>query len=179
MSVEKNAIRNERGTRQDTGRMPASSQLHRGTDLAERIEPIRKSMESPKMRRSMWNRLARIETEARRLARSGNYQSFESIEQALLIDGYCETPKLFRNRWTQLELNRICQEARSHAGEETSARPSANTPNGALVQPRQGSGTRRVEPASAAERPIRVRRAWRHASDFPDQLCCRRTTPKR
>jgi hypothetical protein len=95
-------------------------------------------MEFPKMRRSMWDRLARIETEARRLARSGNHQSFESIERALLIDGYCESPRLFRNLWTQLELNRICQEAMSPVREESSIRRSADSGEA----PGSGSGTR-------------------------------------
>ena len=53
-------------------------------------------------------RLARIETEARTLARSGNYRSFISIKMLLLARGYSEAHKIFANRWTQFELDRLC-----------------------------------------------------------------------
>jgi hypothetical protein len=56
-------------------------------------------------------RLARIETEARTLARSGNYRSFISIKMMLLASGYSEAHKVFANRWTQFELDRLCQQA--------------------------------------------------------------------
>jgi hypothetical protein len=61
-------------------------------------------------------RLARIETEARTLARSGNYQSFSPIKSLLLSHGYPEAHKVFANRWTQFELDRLCQQAQHVKG---------------------------------------------------------------
>jgi hypothetical protein len=65
------------------------------------------------MRPKLKERLARMETGARTLARSGKHQTFRSIEALLLDEGYPEARKLFANRWTQAELNRICQQAQS------------------------------------------------------------------
>jgi hypothetical protein len=59
------------------------------------------------MRQGLVERLAQIETEARRLARSGNYSSAVSIELALLVQGYREASKLFANPWTQSEIERL------------------------------------------------------------------------
>jgi hypothetical protein len=56
-------------------------------------------------------RLARIETKAREYAWTGNHRDFSSIEALLIIDGYPEARKLFANRWTQEELNRLCRQA--------------------------------------------------------------------
>lgn len=56
-------------------------------------------------------RVARIETKARTLARSGNHHSFSSIRNALLAEGHPEALKVFANRWTQHELDRLCQQA--------------------------------------------------------------------
>jgi hypothetical protein len=56
-------------------------------------------------------RLARIETEARTLARSANHSSFSSIEMLLIARGYSEAHKVFANRWTLCELDRLCQQA--------------------------------------------------------------------
>ena len=61
-------------------------------------------------------RLARIETEARTLARSGNYHGFSSIKHLLLAHGYPEAQKVFANRWTQSELDRLCRQARHIKG---------------------------------------------------------------
>ncbi len=58
-----------------------------------------------------YERLAHIETEARKLARSGQHRSYRSIEMALLGQGYREAIKVFANRWTQSELDRICQQS--------------------------------------------------------------------
>jgi hypothetical protein len=66
-------------------------------------------------------RLARIETEARTLARSGKYLGFTSIKSVLLAHGYPEARKVFANRWTQSELDRLCQQARQ-LKESTTAR---------------------------------------------------------
>ncbi len=52
-----------------------------------------------------------IESEARKLARSGQYHTFRSIEAALLARGFDEVRAVFRNRWTCFELDRICQQA--------------------------------------------------------------------
>jgi hypothetical protein len=60
----------------------------------------------------MIERLARIETEARTLARSGQYFSSRSIRLALVASGFVEAPLLFRNLWTRSELDRLCQQAR-------------------------------------------------------------------
>jgi hypothetical protein len=68
------------------------------------------------MRRGYLEQLARIETEARKLARSDEHQGSSSIEMALLIRGYREAPKLLANRWTQYELDRLCEQA-THRGE--------------------------------------------------------------
>ena len=61
-------------------------------------------------------RLARIETEARTLARSGKYHSFTSIKNLLLAHGYPEAHKVFANRWTRSELDRLCQQAQHIKG---------------------------------------------------------------
>ena len=62
--------------------------------------------------RGLIERIARIETEARRLAWSGQHKSFSSIEMALLMQGYEEAPKVCANPWTRSELNRLCDQAR-------------------------------------------------------------------
>jgi len=72
--------------------------------------------------RAMLERLAQIETAARRLARSGRYLGFKSIEAALLAQGYAEVPKVFANRWTCSELDRLCEQARrASAGERANS----------------------------------------------------------
>jgi hypothetical protein len=64
------------------------------------------------MKAGLRQRLARIETEARTLARSGNFGGFASIERALLTRGFDEAPRIFANRWTQFEVDRLCHQAR-------------------------------------------------------------------
>jgi hypothetical protein len=54
--------------------------------------------------------LAQIETEARKLARSGRYAGAIGIQWALLAHGY-DTRKVFANRWTHSELDRLCDQA--------------------------------------------------------------------
>lgn len=56
-------------------------------------------------------RLAKTESEARKLAWSGEYRSSRLIESALLNLGFLEATKLFANRWTHAELDRICDQA--------------------------------------------------------------------
>jgi hypothetical protein len=56
-------------------------------------------------------RLARIETEARKLARSGAFYDFRSIQCELRANGFLEVDKVFSNRWTQSELDRLCRKA--------------------------------------------------------------------
>ena len=60
-------------------------------------------------------RLARIETEARELARSGDYFTFCSIEAAL-ERRFLEACKLFANKWTQAEVDRLCNRATVNFG---------------------------------------------------------------
>jgi hypothetical protein len=69
------------------------------------------------MKQGTRERLAQIETEARVLARSGKYLSSRSIQRVLLTQGFCEAHKVFANLWTQSELDRLCEQARRHAGE--------------------------------------------------------------
>ena len=57
------------------------------------------------------DQVAQIETEARRLARSGEYRGFRSIQAALLARGLPKVPKVFANRWTCTELDRLCEQA--------------------------------------------------------------------
>jgi hypothetical protein len=66
------------------------------------------------MKAGLRQRLARIETEARTLARSGNFGGFVSVERALLTRGFEEAPRVFANRWTQSEVDRLCVLARRH-----------------------------------------------------------------
>jgi hypothetical protein len=62
--------------------------------------------------REIRERAERIETEARRLARSGQHQGFSTIQFALAARGYREAAKVLANRWTQCELDRFCAQAR-------------------------------------------------------------------
>jgi hypothetical protein len=50
------------------------------------------------MKRGFRDRLARIETEARKLARSGSDRGFSSIETVLLTQGYPAAPKVIAGR---------------------------------------------------------------------------------
>jgi hypothetical protein len=63
------------------------------------------------MKTGAQERLARIETEARTLARSGKYRSFILIKMLLLARGHSEAHKVFANKWTQFELDRLCRQA--------------------------------------------------------------------
>jgi hypothetical protein len=63
------------------------------------------------MRPGKLDQLARIESEARKLARSGRYRSFGSIQTILLAQGFAEVPRVFANRWTCAELDRLCEQA--------------------------------------------------------------------
>ena len=56
------------------------------------------------------NQIAQTETEARKLARSGEHRSFRSIQAALLARGLPKVPKVFANRWTCTELDRLCEQ---------------------------------------------------------------------
>ena len=61
-------------------------------------------------------RYAQIETEARRMAKTGIYLGYRAIASRLVDRGYAEAPKLFRNRWTQQEIDRLCYASRLEAG---------------------------------------------------------------
>jgi hypothetical protein len=54
---------------------------------------------------------ARLETEARRLAHSGEYFDCISI-RAVFTSAYPQAQKYFENLWVQQELNRLCENAR-------------------------------------------------------------------
>jgi hypothetical protein len=73
------------------------------------------------MKRGLRQRLACIETEARVLARSGKFHSFSSIEMALLSRGFPEAHKVFANRWSQSEVDRLCQQAQRGAARSDEA----------------------------------------------------------
>jgi hypothetical protein len=60
-------------------------------------------------RRGFVEQVARIETEARKLAWSGQYRSSSSIEIALISQGYRKAPQVFASLWTQCELDRLCE----------------------------------------------------------------------
>jgi hypothetical protein len=53
--------------------------------------------------------LARIETQARKLARTGEHPDWWSVENTIVDAGYPEARRLFANRWTQVEISRLCQ----------------------------------------------------------------------
>lgn len=73
--------------------------------------------------------IAYIETEARRLARSGSHYGWRSIESALLDRNLTGVRKVFANRWTQFELDRLCAKACS----EQTAKPLRHMFNDALT----------------------------------------------
>lgn len=58
-------------------------------------------------------RIANIETEARRLANSGAFNNFVAVRRELIASGYKEAWKMFNNPWTQSEIDRLCTLARS------------------------------------------------------------------
>jgi len=65
------------------------------------------------MKPSLREQLARIETQARVLAQSGEYYGFKQIERVLIARGYQEAAKIFANRWSQSEVDRLCDQARN------------------------------------------------------------------
>jgi hypothetical protein len=65
------------------------------------------------MKPSLHEQRACIETRARALARSGEYYGFKQIERVLIAEGYQRAPKIFANRWSQAEVDRLCDQARS------------------------------------------------------------------
>ena len=55
---------------------------------------------------------ARIESEARRLARLGEHSGWWSIQAALLAQRrFTQVHRVFANLWTCSELDRLCQQA--------------------------------------------------------------------
>jgi hypothetical protein len=64
------------------------------------------------MRIGLKERLALIETVARKMARSGQYAGAHAVEIALLAHGYSEAHTVFANRWSVAELDRLCDQAR-------------------------------------------------------------------
>ena len=68
------------------------------------------------MKPGVLDRLAHVETEARKMARSGEYRNSGSIHMALLAIGVVEASRLFSNRWTCSELDRLCRQAQETRG---------------------------------------------------------------
>jgi hypothetical protein len=65
------------------------------------------------MRAGMPAQRARIETEARKLAHSGEHSGWRSSERALITRSeFSQVPYVFRNDWTRSELDRLCLQAR-------------------------------------------------------------------
>ena len=65
------------------------------------------------MRPGHWAERGRIETEAPKLAHSGQHSGWRSIERALMKLGrFCQVSYVFHNAWTRSELNRLCIQAR-------------------------------------------------------------------
>jgi hypothetical protein len=68
------------------------------------------------MRPGMAEERARVESEARRLAHSGEHDGWWSIKLALLAQGqFTQVSYVFKNPWTCSELDRLCQQARSRS----------------------------------------------------------------
>jgi hypothetical protein len=64
------------------------------------------------MRPGHWAERACIETEARKLAHSGQHTGWRSIERALRDwSAFTQVPFVFRNEWTRSELDRLCRQA--------------------------------------------------------------------
>jgi hypothetical protein len=64
------------------------------------------------MRAGIAAQRARIESEARKLARSGEHSRWRSIERALAArTDFTEVPYVFANAWTRAELDRLCRQA--------------------------------------------------------------------
>jgi hypothetical protein len=72
-------------------------------------------------------RLAQIETEARRLARSGAFRDFSAIRHALIEGGYPDAWQIFTNPWTQSEIDRLCDLARAAGSDEAASGASRET----------------------------------------------------
>jgi hypothetical protein len=66
------------------------------------------------MKLGLQDRLGRIETAARTLARSGRYLGSTPIERVLLAQDaslQAEIRRLFSNKWTRSEIDRLCDRA--------------------------------------------------------------------
>jgi len=63
------------------------------------------------------DRLAEIETEARRMAQSGAYLEFSTILRRLEERGYQDARRIFKNPWTQAEIDRLCRLVRQNLDE--------------------------------------------------------------
>ena len=60
---------------------------------------------------SMVAKRAPIETEARKLAQTGAHRGWQTIQAALVAQGFEEAPKVIANLWTRSELDRLCERA--------------------------------------------------------------------
>jgi hypothetical protein len=59
--------------------------------------------------------LARVETEARTLARSGRYRGYVEIKRELESRGLPAVARIFINAWSRAEVDRLCRHARASA----------------------------------------------------------------
>jgi hypothetical protein len=62
-------------------------------------------------------RIAKIELRARELARSGQHKSHLTI-RLVLMNLYPEARSVFRNKWQQYEIDRLCEHAALRAAEK-------------------------------------------------------------
>jgi hypothetical protein len=62
------------------------------------------------MKRLKYEMRTQIETYARTFARTGTYGSFRAVEHALLDAGFSEVEHLFKNKWQQREIDRLCHQ---------------------------------------------------------------------
>ena len=127
------------------------------------------------MKPDLQERRARIETEARTLARSGKYRSFITIKMMLLARGYSEAHKIFANRWTQSELDRLCRQAqdavmRGEGGESSAASSARGAGAGFGPDPIAGSDGPDRAGAGKWRTSHRRRRAARAAQSLPVTL---------
>ena len=101
----------------NTGNCPSSGSQIRAEKLAMVLHPTVTGDVSDEggdwpMRAGVKEERARIESEARKLARSGDHNSWWSIRAALLAQGrFTQISYIFGNLWTCLELDRLCQKA--------------------------------------------------------------------
>ena len=77
------------------------------------------------MKAGMAAQRARVETEAHKLAYSGEYAGWRSIERALLAQKrFTRVSYVFANFWTRSKLDQLCQRAQLRRKERALTRSS-------------------------------------------------------